>query len=100
MTEKRAMFFFAVIIAGLFLSVSCGTRKGIPGVRTGYKDALTHGKLESKPVEEVITQTNCPVMGGVINKKIFVEHDGRTVYFCCAGCPETFKKNPEKYRKS
>ena len=26
-------------------------------------------------------------------------YKGKTYYFCCAGCPEEFKKNPEKYIK-
>ena len=44
-------------------------------------------------------QTACPVMGGNINKELYVDYKGERVYFCCAGCPETFKKNPEKYMK-
>ncbi len=47
--------------------------------------------------KEVIEQTTCPVMGGKINKNIFVEHKGRKVYFCCAGCEGKFKADPEKY---
>ncbi|HBG26113.1 MAG TPA: hypothetical protein DDX75_03355 [Phycisphaerales bacterium] len=42
-------------------------------------------------------QTTCPVMGGPINKDIFVEYQGKKVYFCCAGCIEQFNKEPEKY---
>jgi YHS domain-containing protein len=42
-------------------------------------------------------QTTCPVMGGAINKAIFVEYQGKKVYFCCAGCPETFQADPQKY---
>jgi YHS domain-containing protein len=44
-------------------------------------------------------QTECPVMGGAINKELYVDYQGERVYFCCAGCPETFKKDPEKYMK-
>jgi YHS domain-containing protein len=44
-------------------------------------------------------QTECPVMGGTINKELYVDYKGERVYFCCAGCPETFKKDPEKYMK-
>jgi YHS domain-containing protein len=42
-------------------------------------------------------QTICPVMGGKINKDIFVEYNGKKVYFCCPGCEPEFEKNPEKY---
>lgn len=44
-------------------------------------------------------QTICPVMGGAIDKKYFVDYKGERIYFCCGGCPETFKKNPEMYLK-
>ena len=42
-------------------------------------------------------QEICPVMGGKINKEIYADHDGKRVYFCCAMCPEPFKKDPAKY---
>lgn len=47
--------------------------------------------------EVVLTNTVCPVMGGKADPAVFVEHEGRKVYFCCAGCPETFAKDPAKY---
>ena len=42
-------------------------------------------------------QTTCPVMGGAIDKNIFVEYKGKKVYFCCKGCVAAFQKEPEKY---
>jgi YHS domain-containing protein len=48
-------------------------------------------------IETKIEQTTCPVMGGQINKNIFVEYKGKKVYFCCPSCLEEFNKNPEKY---
>ena len=44
-------------------------------------------------------QVNCPVMGGKINKNIYTDYKGKRIYFCCSGCDETFKKDPEKYIK-
>jgi Cu(I)/Ag(I) efflux system membrane fusion protein len=46
---------------------------------------------------EVIEQTHCPIMGGPIDKNVFIEYQGKKVYFCCPGCEETFLKDPEKY---
>lgn len=47
---------------------------------------------------EVITQITCPVMTDeLIDKSIFVEHEGRKIYFCCQMCVGTFQKNPAKY---
>ena len=44
-------------------------------------------------------QTVCPVQGDAIDKSLYVDYKGYRIYFCCKGCPETFKKNPEKYMK-
>jgi YHS domain-containing protein len=41
----------------------------------------------------------CPVTGEPINKNVKAEINGQTVYFCCAGCIEPVKKNPELYLK-
>lgn len=32
--------------------------------------------------------------------KMFADYKGRRFYFCCEGCPDAFKKNPEKYAKT
>ena len=55
-----------------------------------------HG-AEGHAAAEVIEQKVCPVMGGAIDKNVFVEHEGKKVYFCCPGCEDTFKADPEKY---
>jgi YHS domain-containing protein len=50
-------------------------------------------KTASAALEQIV----CPVMEGPINKELFTEHKGKKVYFCCAGCEDTFLKDPEKY---
>jgi len=42
-------------------------------------------------------QTICPVLGGNIDKNIYVDYQGQRIYFCCKGCDDEFKKNPDKY---
>jgi Cu+-exporting ATPase len=44
-------------------------------------------------------QVKCPVMGGTVDPEVFVEHEGRRVYFCCKGCDKKFTAEPEKYVK-
>lgn len=44
-------------------------------------------------------QTTCPVMGGKIDKNVYLDYEGQRVYFCCPACKETFLKDPEKYFK-
>ncbi|MGB2999045.1 MAG: YHS domain-containing protein [Phycisphaerae bacterium] len=46
-----------------------------------------------------IAQKTCPVMGGAIDPNIYVDHEGRRVYFCCPACLDKFKKDPEKHLK-
>jgi len=44
-------------------------------------------------------QEYCPVMGGKINRDIYVDYQGKRIYFCCPACPPEFRKDPEKYLK-
>jgi len=53
----------------------------------------------AETVAETIEQKECPVMGGPINTAIFVEHEGKKVYFCCKGCETQFQADPAKYVK-
>ncbi|MCK5564892.1 MAG: efflux RND transporter periplasmic adaptor subunit [Planctomycetes bacterium] len=53
--------------------------------------------IQMQPMHDHGEQTVCPVMGGAINKDIFVEYKGKKVYFCCPGCEDIFLKDPEKY---
>jgi YHS domain-containing protein len=46
-----------------------------------------------------IPQANCPITGKTINKSIYSDYNGKRIYFCCSGCPESFKKDPERYIK-
>lgn len=55
--------------------------------------SLAIGTAWAKP------QATCPVMGGKINKSLYADYEGKRVYFCCSGCIEPFKKDPEKFIK-
>jgi len=58
-------------------------------------------KTEKAPasVDKGKPQTKCPVMGGLVNKKVFTDYNGKRIYFCCNGCISAFLKNPDKYMK-
>lgn len=47
--------------------------------------------------EPLQPQTKCPVMGGAVNTNLYMDADGKRVYFCCKGCPAEFKKAPAKF---
>ena len=56
----------------------------------------------TEPAKEVVAaaieQTTCPVMdGNKIDKNVFVEYQGKKVYFCCPDCKAKFLAEPEKY---
>lgn len=44
-------------------------------------------------------QTTCPMMGNKIDKKIYVDHKGKRIYFCCDGCPKAFKADADAQMK-
>ena len=51
-----------------------------------------------KKTEQAVSkaQTLCPVNGGPIDRKVHADYKGKRIYFCCASCIDTFKKDPEK----
>lgn len=44
-----------------------------------------------------LTHAKCPIVGGKAMAASSVDYKGGKVYFCCAGCDETFKADPKKY---
>ncbi len=44
-------------------------------------------------------QTECPIQGGKIDKNLYTDYQGKRIYFCCSGCADDFKKDPDKYLK-
>ena len=70
------------------------------GCGKGDEGAPKKHEHEAAPAAEAlkIEQKTCPIMeGNKIDPKLFVDHNGRRIYFCCKMCVGTFKKDPEKY---
>jgi len=44
-----------------------------------------------------IAQKTCPVMGNPIDPEVYVDYQGRRIYFCCPGCDKKFLADPGKY---
>ena len=69
----------------------------------GASQILAEGAAATKDVKAVAKakkpQTMCPVMGGKINKKLFVDADGKRIYVCCSDCIAEVRKDPKKYIK-
>jgi YHS domain-containing protein len=84
--------------AGVF---ACIAGLAIAGTALAQTDKSANTDKVKKVAEakKLKPQTVCPVMGGEIDKTKFIDHNGKRIYFCCAGCLDEFKKNPEKYLK-
>ena len=43
-------------------------------------------------------QTTCPIMkGNEIDKRLFVDYQGKRIYVCCRSCVRVLKADPAKY---
>lgn len=51
----------------------------------------------SKAPGELMNQTHCPVMGGVIDSSVYTDIQGQRVYHCCPMCSAKLKGDPDKY---
>ncbi|MHC5040411.1 MAG: hypothetical protein ACYTHM_24130 [Planctomycetota bacterium] len=94
-------------VAGAFLLLQGCTGDGA-GAPADVSSETSHDpKSHGQPAKagasvaeaDLKDQETCPVMGGAIDRNVYVDHEGMRVYFCCAGCGPEFKKDPEKYLK-
>ncbi|MBN2183063.1 MAG: YHS domain-containing protein [Sedimentisphaerales bacterium] len=112
MELKRKKSVSVLVFAGLFVAASVlliGCEKSEPGstepsttemsqeMAEHEHDAMMATDETMAQVASATEQTICPVMGNPIDKNIFIEYEGKKVYFCCSGCEKLFKENPEKY---
>ena len=84
-----------VLIVALFLG---GVALYVGNMKSD-QPAMTHMQNIAPGTENLVT---CPVTETKIDPaKAYskMEYKGKMYYFCCAGCPDEFKKNPEKYVK-
>lgn len=56
-------------------------------------------KLEGDGITVAKVQTTCPVMGGKVDKDTYVDHGGKRIYMCCAGCRGALEADPAKFIK-
>ena len=91
----------AVMFGAFVLAAGCQKEKPAAQqpAKQGEKMAMPeHATTAQTPVKAAAgEQTTCPVMGNPIDKNIFVEYQGKKVYFCCKACPDVFKADPAKY---
>ena len=84
----RSLWICGLVAAAVFIAAGCSSEK---------KSAQQTQKAQLAQAAESAAQTVCPVMGGKINKDVYVDYRGKRVYFCCPGCEKKFLEDPEKY---
>ena len=63
----------------------------------GATGSFADEKVEKEGAKELKAQTICPVMGGKIDRKYYVDTEEGRIYLCCPGCIASVKKDPAKY---
>lgn len=58
---------------------------------------LTVGTSVATADDSKAFSATCVVSGKPAKESSVVDYNGKKVYFCCAGCPAKFEKNPEDY---
>ncbi len=93
----------AIILLGLLVVTSCGKTESTKPVANTQPAVTANGVLPHTITDaEVGQKAVCPVMGAevtVSKNTLCAEYKGKVYYFCCGGCPEKFKQNPDKYAK-
>jgi YHS domain-containing protein len=116
MSDRTELVERTAIVVGVlltFLLAVQGCKKQEPAAQQPPKppvdQAVTAAKDTAKTTQETaqavateamaaIEQTTCPVMdGNPIDKTLFVEYEGKKVYFCCKECEEKFLADPAQY---
>lgn len=105
MKKFKVMFMvISLLIVGLVFVNGCRkeepTQTGTSSEQMQGHEGHDHAAMmeeSAKAVAAEIEQKTCPVMGNPINKDLFVEYNGKKVYFCCPACEEKFKAEPQKY---
>ncbi len=92
-----SLLVFAGLVLGIFVLAGCQKEK--PAVQQPAKQGEKAAMQEHAAAVQAVAgeQTTCPVMGNPIDKNIFIEYQGKKVYFCCKACPDVFKADPAKY---
>ncbi len=99
--KTRALIVSVTIVVSATLLSLYGCKQEKPAAKPAAPAPSSADTSKPAAVETTTTaeteQTTCPVMGNPIDKNIYVEYEGKKVYFCCTSCKGEFEKDPEKY---
>jgi hypothetical protein len=60
---------------------------------------VKQAQADTGAAKALVAQTKCPVMGEPINKKLYVDYQGKRIYVCCGMCVTQVKEDPAKWIK-
>ena len=92
-------FGFASLVSG-FVLVGCATTAAPVAPAAPAPAVSAAAGLKAVGEAGIGDRTVCPVTGEefvVTERSPKVEHQGKTYYFCCAGCTKSFLKDPAKF---
>jgi hypothetical protein len=92
----------------LFAAGACATAGATPAVDPAPEAAHDHAhhgpahahETDGARVGDPYPLGHCPVSGealGSMGEPVVVLHEGREIRFCCAGCAETFARDPDAH---
>jgi len=99
MNAGKISVLIAILFVGLLMLNGCEKSEPTTTETSTGHEGHDHAAVAEDTAEEVVAaeQTTCPVMGGAVNKAIFIEYQGKKVYFCCNPCKDKFKEAPEQF---
>jgi hypothetical protein len=78
-----------MVVSALLLGISGGAMAQTPKAGKDTAATTAAGAKHLKP------QTLCPIMGGPVDRNLFVDYNGKRIYVCCEGCLAQVKSDPE-----
>lgn len=82
----------SILLAGAVLMLASAT--------TAHAAAAQKPAAAKTEVACAVMSTNKVNVADATKKKMYADHKGNRYFFCCAGCPEAFQKNPAKFAKA
>ena len=77
------------------LIVVAATVVAVSGAQTTKK-----APAAPKTIACAVMASNKVDIATATKKHMYADYKGKRYFFCCAGCPEAFKKNPASFAKS
>ncbi len=100
MDKKKGITIFASLFLGMLMAAPLLAQEKTACEQCSQGMAAgTVCQEDQMNAPEKGNQALCPIMGNQINKEVYVDFQGKRIYFCCKGCIATFNKEPEKYMK-